>query len=175
MSGKVQAGKQAGKQAGPTKRVLHIVRLSAEERTGLQRMIDQGKRAGSVLKKVWILLKADQGEGGPAWADGDIVAAYGVSLSTVHRTREAFVHEGLDAALFRKKPTGRQYRMLDGAQEAKLIAIACSQPPKGRVRWTLQLIADRMVELHIVPSISDDTVGRTLKKTHCSRTARSAG
>src|SRR4051794_12074431 len=70
-----------------TKRVLHIVRLSAEERTGLQQMIDQGKRAGSILKKAWILLKADQAEGGPAWSDGDIVQAYGVSLSTVHRTR----------------------------------------------------------------------------------------
>jgi transposase len=171
MSGKAKSAKKVA----AAKRVLHIVRLSAEERSGLQQMVDQGKRAGSVLKKAWILLKADQAEGAPAWSDRDIVQAYGISLSTVHRTREAFVHEGLDAALFRKKPTGRQYRMLDGAQEAKLVAIACSQPPKGCVRWTLSLLADRMVELKIVESISRDTVRRTLQKTNCSRTARSAG
>jgi hypothetical protein len=92
-------------------------------------------------------------------------------LSTVHRTREAFVHKGLDAALFRKKPTGRQYRKIDGAQEAKLVAIACSQPPAGRLAWTLSLLADRMVELEIVESITRDTVCRTLQKTNFSRTA----
>jgi len=161
--------------AEPLARVRHIVRLSAEERVGLQHLVDQGKRAGSILKKAWILLKADQGEGGPAWDDDEMARAYHVSQSTVYRTREAFVHEGLDAALYRKKPTGRQYRMLDGAQEAKLVAIACSQPPQGCARWTLNLLADRMVQLEIVESISRDTVRRTLKKTNCSRTAKSAG
>jgi transposase len=163
------------KAAVAAKRVLHIVKLSAEERAGLQHMVDQGRRAGSVLKKAWILLKSDQAEGSPSWSDSEIVQAYGVSLSTVHRTREAFVHEGIDAALYRKKPTGRQYRKLDGAQEAKLVAIACSQPPQGRVSWTLQLLADRMVELEIVDSLSYETVRRTLKKTNFSLTARSAG
>lgn len=166
---------QTAKQAASIKRVLHIVRLSADERSGLKRMIDGGKRAGSALKKAWILLKSDQAEACSAWSYSEIAKAYGVSLSTVHRTREAFVHEELDAALYRKKPTGRQYRMLDGEQEAKLVAIACSQPPQGRVHWTLQLIADRTVELQIVESISRDTVGRTLKITNCSRTVRSAG
>ena len=153
--------------AGTPQWVKFIVRLTAAERTELQRMVDEGKRAGSVLKRAWVLLKADAD--GPQWKDPEIVEAYGVSLSTVHRVRQAFVEEGLNAALERKKPTGRQYRKLDGAQEAQLVAIACSQPPAGRKGWTLQLLADRLVELRIVDAISHECVRTTLKKTNSSR------
>lgn len=148
--------------------VKWIVRLTTAERTDLQRLVDEGRRAGSVLKRAWVLLKADAD--GPHWKDPQIVEAYGVSLSTVHRIRQAFVEEGLDAALYRKKPTGRQYRKLDGAQEAQLLAIACSQPPIGRKRWTLQMLADRLVELKVVETITGECVRTTLKKTNSSRT-----
>jgi transposase len=148
--------------------VKFVVRLTEAERAELQHMVDEGKRAGSVLKRAWVLLKADAD--GPNWHDPDIAEAYGVSLSTVHRVRQAFVEESLDAALYRKKPAGRQFRKLDGAQEARLLAIACSRPPAGRKRWTLQLLADRLVELKIVDAISDECVRTTLKKTNSSRT-----
>jgi transposase len=114
------------------------------------------------------LLKADQGEAGPGWKDADIVAALDASLSTVHRVRQEFVEQGLDAALSRRKPTGRQYRKLDGAQEARLAALACGPAPEGRARWTLKLLAQRMVELEIVDSIGPECVRTTLKKTHSS-------
>jgi transposase len=148
--------------------VKFVVRLTAAERVDLQRLVDEGKRAGSVLKRAWVLLKADAD--GLNWKDPEIAEAFGVSLSSVHRVRQAFVEDGLDAALYRKKPTNRQYRKLDGAQEAQLVAIACSQPPAGRKRWTLQLLADRLVELKLVDAISGECVRTTLKKTNSSRT-----
>src|SRR6478609_2172408 len=104
--------------------VKFVVRLTDDERDRLRRLVDEGKRAGSVLKRAWVLLKADAD--GPRWSAPAIAEAYGVGLSTVHRIREAFVERGLGAALDRKKPTGRQYRKLDGAQEAQLLALACS-------------------------------------------------
>jgi transposase len=148
--------------------VKFVVRLTEAERRDLQRMVDEGKRAGSVLKRAWVLLKADAD--GLNWKDPEISEAFGLSLSTIHRVRQAFVEENLDAALYRKQPTNRQYRKLDGAQEAKLLAIACSQPPAGRKRWTLQLLADRLVQLKIVDTISYECVRNTLKKTSSSRT-----
>jgi transposase len=148
--------------------VKFIVRLTTAERTDLQRLVDEGKRAGSVLKRAWVLLKADAD--GPNWKDPQIAEAYGISLSSIHRVREAFVQQGLETALYRKKATGRQYHKLDGAQEAKLLAIACSQPPAGRKRWTLQMLADRLVELKVVDTISGECVRTTLKKTNSSRT-----
>ena len=141
-----------------------IVRLTGEERGQLLAMVSTGKRAAAVLARARVLLKAEAD--GPAWADPDIAEALEVSLSTVHRVRQAFVEQGLAAALERKKPTGRQYRKLDGAQEARLIALA---------RWTLRLLADRLVELDIVEAISHECVRRTLKKTTWRRTARSSG
>ena len=124
-----------------------IVRLSAEEREQLLGMINTGKRAAWVLLRARVLLKADAH--GPRWSDPDIGEAFDVSLSTIHRIRQAFVEEGVAAALTRQKATGRQYRKLDGAQEARLIALACSQPPSGRARWTLQLLADKLIELEV--------------------------
>ena len=153
----------------------YIVRLTADERTELDNLIRTGKRAASVISHARILLKADAGAGGPAWDDERIAKAVECGASTVYRVRQAFVEEGLAAALFRKKPTGRQYRQLDGAQEAHLIALACGAPPEGRSGWTLRLLADRLVELEVVDSISPECVRMTLKKTNSSRGCGSSG
>lgn len=156
------------KRSQTAKIVKFVVRLSEEERLQLQHLAYKGKRAKSVVNRAWVLLKADAD--GPNWSDPEIAEAFGVGLSTVHRVRQAFVEEGLEAALYRKKATERQYRKLDGAQEARLIAVACGKPPVGRSRWTLRLLADKLVELEIVDSISVECVRRTLKKTSSGRT-----
>jgi len=153
----------------------YIIRLTAEERTQLTELISTGRRAASVLTRARVLLKADASEGGPDWSDQEIAEAVETSLSSVHRVRQAFVEEGLAAALARQRPTGRQYRKLDGAQEARLVALTCSAPPEGRARWTLQLLADRLVELEVVDAIGRECVRTTLKKTTSSRGRRSSG
>jgi transposase len=153
----------------------YIVRLTAEERTQWTELISTGRRAASVLTRARMLLKADAREGGPNWSDQEIAEAVETSLSSIHRVRQAFVEEGLAAALARQRPTGRQYRKLDGAQEARLVALTCSAPPEGRVRWTLQLLADRLVELEVVDTIGRECVRTTLKKTTSSRGRRSSG
>ena len=142
----------------------YIVRLTDEERTQLDDLIRTGKRAASVLIHARILRKADAGAGGAGWDDGRIAEALDCGESTVYRVRQAFVERGLEAALLRKKPTGRQYRKLDGAQEARLIALACGAPPEGRSRWTMRLLADRLVELEVVDTIGPECVRMTLKK-----------
>lgn len=156
-------------------KVKYVVRLEAEERQQLLDLISAGRRSASVLTRARILLKADVRQGEPAWTDAAIAQAVETSESTVHRVRQAFVEESLDAALYRKKPTGRQYRKLDGAQEARLIALACSAAPEGRARWTLQLLSDKLVELKVVDGISSESVRRTLKKTTSSPGCRSSG
>lgn len=153
----------------------YIVRLTAEERTQLTERISTGRRAASVLTRARILLKADASEGGPDWSDGEIAEAVETSLSSIHRVRQAFVEEGVAVALARQRPTGRQYRKLDGAQEAHLIALTCSAPPEGRARWTLQLLADRLVELAVVDTIGRECVRTTLKKTISSPGRKSSG
>ena len=130
--------------------IKYRVTLSTEERKQLFGMTTSGKAAARKLMHAHILLKADQAPDGPAWIDERIMEAFNASASTLRRVRQAFVEEGLDAALNPKKPVNRQYRKLDGAQEARLIAVACSAPPEGRVRWTLNLLADKLVELKVV-------------------------
>src|SRR5512135_720822 len=146
----------------------YIVRLTAEECAQLEDLMRTGKRAAAALIYARILLKADVGEGGPGWDDGRITEAGGGGVWTVYRVRQAFVEEGLAVALFRKKPTGRQYRQLDGVQEAPLVALAGGSPPDGHHRWTLRLLADRLVELAVVDAISPECVRVTLKKTTSS-------
>jgi hypothetical protein len=153
----------------------YIVRLTAEERTQLTELIATGRRAASVLTRARMLLKADASEGGPDWSDGEIAEAVETSLSSLHRVRQTFVEDGLAVALARQRPTGRQYRKLDGAQEAHLIALTCSAPPEGRARWTLQLLADRLVELEVVDTIGRECVRTTLKKTSSSPGRKSSG
>src|SRR5450755_4374326 len=144
----------------------YVVRLSVEERERLESLIRKGKHAASALLKARILLKADVSEAGEGWSDSRIVRAQDTSLATVARTRQRLVEEGFDAVLTRKhSPNSARKRVFDGAAEAKLIALACSEPPKGRSRWTLTLLEDKVVELNIVARASDNTIGRTLKKT----------
>jgi len=146
------------------------VTLTYDERQQLQEMIAAGKAAAKKLAHARILLKADEAEGGPAWSDSVIAEAVEVNPDTVARVRERFVEQGLEAALVRKKQEKPSREpVLDGRGEAKLISLACSTPPDGRQEWTMQLLADRLVELKIVDSISDETVRRTLKKTRSSR------
>lgn len=155
--------------------VKYVVRLNTEEREQMLELVNTGRAAAVKLLHARILLKADSRTGSRRWTDTEIADALDTSASTVHRVRQAFVEQGLEAALSRKPPTGRQYRKLDGAQEAQLIAMACSAPPEGRVRWTLKLLADKLVELDIVDSISAECVRTTLKKTCSSRGSKNSG
>ena len=142
-----------------------IVRLSVEERSQLEALIARGKAAARKLTRARILLKADCGSLGPARTDEQISDALDLGAITVHRVRRSFVEGGLDGALARR-PVPRRPRMLDGEQEAHLIALACGSPPAGRCRWTLRLLADRLVELGHVAKVSHETVRRMLKKTN---------
>jgi transposase len=145
------------------------VTLTAEERNSLQELIAAGKAAAKKLTHARILLKADAASGGPAWTDVRIAEALEVHVTMVERLRERFVEQGLDAALGRKKQDRpSRERTFDGKAEARLIALACSEPPQGRDRWTLRLLADKLVELEIVDTVSTETVRRTLKKTNSS-------
>jgi transposase len=146
-----------------------VVTLTPEERLRLTQLTTTGKAPATTVLHARILLKADQASTTDGWTDERIAEALDTSLSTIARVRKKFVEQGLQVALYRRRPTGRQYRKLDGMQEARLIALACSPPPEGRDRWTLQLLADKLVELQVVEAISDDTVQRTLKKTTSSR------
>jgi transposase len=143
----------------------YIVELNEEERQQLSTLITTGRAAAAKLLHARILLKADVRDGSRCWTDTEIAAALDTSESTVHRVRQAFVEQGWEAALSRQRPTGRQYRKLDGAQEARLIALACSAPPVGRAQWTLKLLADKLVALDVVDTISAECVRTTLKKT----------
>ena len=147
----------------------YVVRLSAAERARLTRLISAGKAAARGQTHSRVLLKADQSPDGPAWIDAAIVTAFDVSVRTVERVREAWVNEGLDAALYPKPASAHRARRLDGEQEAHLIALACSTPPVGRARWTLRLLANHLVELKIVDGIAPETVRQTLKKTTSNR------
>ena len=142
----------------------YVVKLSDAERERLKTLIHSGKHPARQLTKARILLKADASEAGEGWSDSRIAAALDSSIDTVARTRQQLVEEGFDAVLVRKhSPASARPRIFDGAAEAKLIALACSEPPKGRKRWTLQLLEEQVVELKIVDRASDNTIGRTLK------------
>ncbi len=143
---------------------IYVVRFTPGERRGLEAMVRKGRAAACRIRHANILMKADAD--GSAWTDTRIAEAFGCHLRTVENVRKRFVLEGLDAALNRKKQSRPSVaRKLDGEKEAKLVAVACSPPPEGRRRWTLRLIADRMVELDIVDSISHETVRQAMKKT----------
>src|SRR5690348_14832813 len=143
----------------------YVVRLAAADRRQLERLVSSGRHPARVLTRARILLRADAGAGGPGWDDARVAEALECGDRTVARGRRRYAAGGLGAALHSRRPTGRQYRKLDGRQEAQLIALACSDPPGGRGRWTLKLPAGRLVELAVVESIDPATVWRTLKKT----------
>jgi hypothetical protein len=146
------------------------VTLTADEREYLHGLIATGKAAAKKLIHARILLKADATPAGPGWLDRRIGDAVDVSVATVERVRQRFVEHGLDAALARKqRDRPAREPKLDGRAEARLIALACSAPPSGRNEWTMQLLADKLIELAVVDTISDETVRRALKKTRSSR------
>ena len=154
----------------------YVVRLSGEEREWLETLIGRGKSPAQRLLKARILLKADVSEAGVGWSDGRIIEALETSVSMVYRVRKQLVEEGFEAVLSRKqRATPSVARIFDGEKEAKLIALACSKPPKGRARWTLRLLEKKVVELDIVDRASDSTIGRVLKKTFSSPIAGSNG
>jgi transposase len=148
---------------------LYRVKLLAEERAELEGLLSKGKAAARTLMHARILLKADEGVAGPHLSDDQIAEAVEVNRSTVERVRMRCVEEGVEAAL-RPRPSRQVHpRKLDGVQEAHLVALACSPAPKGRDRWSLRLLADKLVELEVVDDVSHETVRRTLKKTNSSR------
>jgi hypothetical protein len=154
----------------------YVVRLSGEERERLETLIRKGKSPARRLLKARILLKTDVSEAGEGWSDTRIIRALDTSPSMVYRVRKQLVEEGFEAVLSRKqRATPAVARIFDGEKEAKLIALACSKPPKGRARWSLRLLENKVVELGIVDRASDSTIGRTLKKTLSSPIAASTG
>ena len=152
----------------------YIVRLTAEERSELEDLVKKGKTQAYRIKHANILLAIDAD--GPEWVDGRAAEAYRCNPNTVKNIRRRFAEHGLEAALGRKeqeRPSRR--RIIDGEKEARLLAIACSQPPAGRAKWTLKMLADELVALEVVDSVSEQTVRRTLKKTNSSPICENAG
>jgi hypothetical protein len=150
-------------------RPKHLVRLTPEERAHLTPLIRTGAAAAHTQTHARILLKADGSAAGPAYEDATIATAVEVRRPTVERVRRTFATRGLAAALYRQVWTGPSRRKLDGAQEAQLIALACSPPPQGANRWTLALLADKLGALKVGEAIARDTVRIALKKTSSSR------
>ena len=150
-------------------RKRYVVRLSEVERASLLTLIGRGVAPARAQTPARILLKATRGEAGPEWTDGAISAALEVDPTTAARVRKLYVTEGLEAALYRKAPDRAYRRKLDGEQEARLVAVACSEPPTGHKRWTLRLLANRLVELEVVETVSHETVRQTFKQTGSSR------
>ncbi len=154
----------------------YVVNLSQEERGQLDEFIRKGKRPAQLVTKARILLKADISEAGEGWSDSRIAEALDTSIPTVERTRRQLVEGGFEAVLTRKyNPKSARPRIFDGAAEAKLIALTCGPAPAGHAKWSLRLLEQKVVELHIVESASDNTIGRTLKKTFSSRISSSNG
>jgi hypothetical protein len=159
----------AGKEVAVKK---YVVKLSAEERERLEGLIRAGKSPAQLLTRARILLKADASEAGEGWSDSAISAALDTSINNVARARQQLVEEGFESTLKRKyNPNSARPRVFDGVAEAKLIALTCSPAPEGFARWSLRLLEEKVVELNIVEKVSDNTIGRTLKKTSSNRTA----
>ena len=148
---------------------VFIVRLTQTERVELEALVRKGKASAFTIARARILLKADQGKDGEARPDVQIAEALGIVAKTVFNVRRRWVEEGLEAAIRRKKQDcPSRSRKLDGVAEAKLVATCCGPAPQGRARWTLRMLADKLVELKIVDSISPETVRSTLKKMQLS-------
>ena len=154
----------------------YVVHLSADERERLWAFIRSGRRSAQLSTKARILLKADVSAAGEGWSDSKIAEALDTSVANVERTRRQLVEEGFEAVLTRKyNPRCAPKRIFDGEAEAKLIALACGPAPAGYARWTLSLLEQKVVELNIVEKASDNTIGRTLKKTFSNRISNSNG
>ena len=143
----------------------YAVELTEEERARLRTLVSRGAAPARMLTRARVLLKADQGEGGAGWTDAAIAGALEIHPATVARVRRQFVEQGVTITLARKGPDRVYERRLDGEAEAHLVALTCSAPPTGRERWTLRLLADELVRLEIVETVSHETVRRTLQQT----------
>jgi transposase len=152
----------------------YIVRLSTDERKNLFEVIKKGTASKEKLNRARILLKADCGEEGENWKDPQIAEAFYVSIKTVERVRKSLVEEGFEGTLCRKLPPLRK-RIIQGEEEAYLIALACGEPPEGRAKWTLSILADKMVECKYVEAVSRDTIGRALKKMNLNHGKKKNG
>lgn len=147
----------------------YVVRLSTDERNVLFRLIKEGTSGKEKQNRARILLKADCGEEGENWKDTQIAEAFYVSIKTVERIRKSLVEDGFEETINRKLlPHGNRKKIIEGEEEAYLIALTCSEPPEGHAKWTLSLLADKMVECKYVESVSTNTIGRALKKTNLS-------
>ena len=145
----------------------YVVELTSEERKELSKLVSKGKTAARKITHARVLLQADESKGGPAWTDKQISKAFGIHINTIHGIRQRFVEQSLKAALERKKQDRTSHKcIVDGKVEAHLIALRCGPPPEGTKQWNLRLLADKLVELEIVPSISHETVRQALKKTN---------
>ena len=154
----------------------YVVRLSPDERSRLEGFIRKGKPEAHLVTRARILLKADVSDAGDGWSDSRIAEALDTGDATVERTRKLLVEEGFEAVLSRKyNPRSARPRIFDGAAQAKLIALTCGPAPEGFAKWSLRLLEEKVVELNIVEKASDNTIGRTLKKTFSSRIASSNG
>lgn len=147
----------------------YVLKLTADERTWLEGIVRTGTSAAWKIQHAHALLKMDRGEDGPGWDDARIAEAFGMTTRSLEAWRKRAVEEGPQALLERRYPARPHCRKLDGAGEAQLVKLACSHAPRERTGWTLNLLADKLVELQVVESISRETVRRTLKKTRSSR------
>jgi len=159
--------KRLGDKAMPAKK--YKITLSNEERQALTELVSKGKSAARKITHARLLLLADEDRAGAAWSDGRISEALGVNRRTVERIRQTCVEQGIEAALNHKRPRRTRSKVLDGEAEARLVQLACTQAPDGRERWTMPLLADKLIELESVETISDETVRTTLKKMNSSR------
>lgn len=146
----------------------YVVELTPEERRGLRDLARKGKAAAYKIRHANILLHVDQSDEGSSWKDAEVAEVFGCHVTTVENVRKRFVLDGLDAAVTRRREGVGRPRTIDGEAEARLTVLACSEPPEGRPRWTLRLLADKMVELDIVDECSRMTVQRAMKKTSLS-------
>jgi hypothetical protein len=142
----------------------YVLKLTEDERGELERVVKRGKAAAWKVQRAQALLKCDQGPAGPGWIDGRIAEAFGCTTRSLESWRKQAVERG-PLSLLERTPRAAARHKLDGDQEARLVTLACSQPPQGRARWTLRLLADRLVELEVVDSICHETVRRAMKKT----------
>lgn len=146
----------------------YFVELTPDDRTYLENLINSGSLPARVFKKVYILLQSDMSDQGPAWTYQKIMAAYKVSQMLITETRKKYVQKGLPEALYRKKPDRDYQYIIDGEAESHLVAMACGEPPEGRVRWTLRLLRDHMIKAGYVDQVSHETIRQALKKTNLS-------
>jgi hypothetical protein len=145
---------------------IYVLKLTVDERQELESVVRRGRAAGWKLQRAQALLQCDQGLHGPAWKDADVAQAYGCTSRSVENWRKQALEQGPLSLLERKPRSDKGVCKLDGAGEARLVKLACSQPPAGRARWTLRLLAERLVELEVVESLSYETVRQTMKKTN---------